>query len=102
MFLVALVLCAPAYAQSADAPLIALDREPLREDPCAAKSGDVVLTGEAAKALDVRLSRAEAEVKSYKATPALPVWAVIVVGVVAAAAGVGITVGIYEAGKARP
>jgi hypothetical protein len=102
MFLVALVLCAPAYAQEADKPLIALDREPLKEEPCLAQPGDVVLKPDAAVAAAKRLSSAEAKVAVYEKSPMLPWWGVVIIGVVAAAAGAGVTIGIYEAGKARP
>lgn len=96
-FLVALVMCAPAYAQSADAPIAALD-QPLPS----CQPGDVVLKPDAAIAAAKRLASAEAKVAVYDKTPILPWWGVVIIGVVAAGAGVGITVAAYEAGRKQP
>ena|SRR5690349_18918971 len=97
-FLVALVLCAPSHAQSADAPVAVLD-QPLAADPCPA--GSVVLSPEAAVSTAKRLASAEAKVAVYEKNPILPWWGVVLVAVGAAAVGAGVTIGIYEAGK-RP
>lgn len=98
-FLVALVLCAPSYAQSADAPIAVLDRTQLADAPC--KKGDVVLTAEEAVKVGKKLAAAEAKVEVYEKNPPLPWWGVVILAVVAAGAGVGVTVAVYEAGK-RP
>jgi hypothetical protein len=103
LFLVVLVLCAPSYAQSADAP-IAVVGQPLAPDPakpCAAKSGDVVLTPEEAVKLGKRLADAEGKLSVYEKVNPLPWWGALLIGVVAAGAGVAVTVGIYE-GTRKP
>lgn len=101
-FLVLLVLAAPAAnAQSADAPLITLDTGKLPVES-ACPPGSVVLDPETAVKTAKRLSSAEAKVEVYEKHPPLPWWGVVIVAVVAAGAGAGITIGIYEAGKARP
>lgn len=97
MFLVALVLCAPSYAQSADAPVAVLDSTQLDQCP----PGSVVLKPEVAIETAKRLASAEAKVAVYDAHPPVKWYVVVLIGALAAGAGVAITAGIYEAGK-RP
>lgn len=97
IFLSALVACAPAYAQASDAPLAVLDKPLCTDCPC--KSGDVVLDAETAVKTAKRLASAEAKVEVYEKAPILPWWGIVIVAVVAAGAGAGITIGIYEAGR---
>lgn len=83
-----LALAVPAAAQPADAPVLC-------------KPGDVVLSPEAAVDAAKRLKAAETKVEVYEKNPPLPWWGVLIIGVVAAGAGVGATVAIYEAAKPK-
>ena len=90
----ALSLAAPAFGQAADAPV-------------ALKKGDVapvdglLLPDAAAIAAAKRLAAAEAERDELRKAPVVAPWAVVLIGVLAAGVGVGVTVGIYEGLKAK-
>lgn len=88
LFLVALVVCAPSFAQSADAPV-----------QC--PPGSVVLAPDVAVATAKRLAAAEAKVAVYESHPPLPAWAVVLLVAGGVALGAATTVTIYEVSK-RP
>lgn len=93
-------LALPAQAQpAADVPLLTLDSKEVLS-PC--QPGDIVLHPEAYRALDKRVSVAEAKVEVYEKHEPLPWWGIAIIAGSAALLGAGAGIGIYVAVQSRP
>jgi hypothetical protein len=87
LFLVALVVCAPSFAQSADAPLC--------------QPGDVILKPDVAVATAKRLASAEAKVAVYESHPPLPAWGVVLLVLGGVAIGAASTAIVATVAKGK-
>lgn len=98
----ALLVGLPVYGQPTDVPV----KEPggavlvLKAGAVVPMDG-VFMDDASAITAAKRLAAAEAEVAVYRKAPLMPVWAVVLLTVAAAASGAGVTVAIYEGMKAK-
>lgn len=103
-----LLLCtALAFATPAFAQVDGGTPTPSPDAPVILKKGDVApadglfLNESAAISAAKRLAAAESERDDLRKLPVFPWWGAVIVAVVAAGAGVGVTVAIYEGVKGR-